>query len=66
MSNNMKKAGTSYTYGGGFTKGAGDGDITPSKAGMESMAKGGGLKGFMSGGSVIDYKMFGGTKSKKK
>jgi hypothetical protein len=30
------------------------------------MAKGGGLKGFMSGGSVIDYKMYGGTKSKKK
>jgi hypothetical protein len=55
-----------YTYGGGFTKGAGDGDITPGKAGMESMAKSGGLKGFMSGGSVIDYKMYGGTKSKKK
>lgn len=55
-----------YNYGGGFTKGAGDGDMTPGKAGMESMAKGGGLKGFMSGGSVIDYKMYGGTKSKKK
>ena len=55
-----------YTYGGRFTKGAGDGDITPSKAGMESMAKGGGLKGFMAGGSVIDYKMYGGRKSKKK
>jgi len=55
-----------YNYGGGFTKGAGDGDITPGKAGMESMAKSGGLKGFMDGGSVIDYKMYGGTKSKKK
>ena len=55
-----------YNYGGGFAKGAGDGDMTPGKAGMESMAKDGGLKGFMSGGSVIDYKMYGGTKSKKK
>jgi len=55
-----------YTYGGGFTMGAGDGDMTPDKAGMRAMAKDGGLKGFMSGGSVIDYKMFGGKKSKKK
>jgi hypothetical protein len=55
-----------YNYGGGFTRGAGDGDMTPGKAGMVSMAKDGGLKGFMAGGSVIDYKMYGGTKSKKK
>lgn len=39
---------------GGKTYGAGDGDITPQKANMESMAKGGGLMGFMSGGSVLD------------
>ena len=55
-----------YNYGGGFTRGAGDGDMTPGKAGVESMAKGGGLKGFMACGSVIDYKMYCGTKSKKK
>ena len=66
MPNNMKKAGMSYTYGGGFTKGAGDGDITPSKAGMESMAKDGGLKGFMEGGSVLDYKQYGSVKKVKK
>tara|TARA_Y100000361_G_C11037650_1_gene278161 strand:+ start:45 stop:263 length:219 start_codon:yes stop_codon:yes gene_type:complete len=34
----------------------GDGDMneTPRQAAMESMAKGGGLKGFMDGGSVLD------------
>ena len=36
--------------GGGFTYGAGDGDITPQKAAMTSMAADGGLKGFMAGG----------------
>tara|TARA_Y100000385_G_C13095004_1_gene640765 strand:+ start:1557 stop:1754 length:198 start_codon:yes stop_codon:yes gene_type:complete len=42
-------------YGmGGKTYGAGDGDVTPQKAAMTSMAKGGGLKGFMAGGSVLD------------
>jgi len=39
---------------GGFTYGAGDGDMTPQKANMRAMAKGGGLKGYMSGGGVID------------
>ena len=53
--------------GGGFTYGAGDGDITPQKANMESMAKGGGLKGFMAGGGVMDGMMdkkmkYGGNK----
>mgnify|MGYP001171756594 CR=1 FL=1 len=75
MPNNMKKAGMSYKKGGskkmqaggGFTYGAGDGDITPQKANMESMAKGGGLKGFMKGGGVMDGMMdkkmkYGGNK----
>lgn len=53
-----------YTYGGGFTMGAGDGDITPGKAGMRAMAKGGGLMGFMEGGDVIDYYKTGGGKGK--
>jgi len=39
---------------GGTTYGAGDGDTTPQKASMVAMAKGGGLMGFMSGGSVLD------------
>jgi hypothetical protein len=43
--------------GGGFTYGAGDGDITPQKANMESMAKGGGLMGFTNGGGVMDGMM---------
>ena len=53
--------------GGGFTYGAGDGDISPREANMNQMAAGGGLKGFKSGGSVMDgmeqpsYK-HGGTK----
>tara|TARA_R110001606_G_scaffold238156_1_gene386204 strand:+ start:161 stop:355 length:195 start_codon:yes stop_codon:yes gene_type:complete len=55
-------------YGmGGFTMGAGD--MSPAKAGMEAIAKGGGLMGFMSGGSVLDPRMgqmqMGGQKSKK-
>ena len=65
MPNNMRRAGMSYKAGGskkqaggdtGFTPtyGAGDGDITPQKAGMTSMAAGGGLKGFVNGGSVLD------------
>ena len=37
--------------------GAGDGDMTPQKAGMRAMAKGGGLMGFMNGGSVLDSMM---------
>jgi len=55
-------------YGGGFTDGAGDGDITPKDA-MMQMAKGGGLMGFMEGGSVLDPMMkmtYGGTKNKNK
>lgn len=43
--------------GGGFTYGAGDGDMTPAKANMESMAKGGGLMGFRNGGGVMDGMM---------
>tara|TARA_R110000850_G_scaffold4069_8_gene19126 strand:- start:2877 stop:3080 length:204 start_codon:yes stop_codon:yes gene_type:complete len=55
---------------GGFTMGAGDGDITPAKAGMRAMAASGGLMGFMNGGSVLDpmmgqMKMGGQKKSKK-
>jgi len=42
---------------GGSTYGAGDGDMTPQKAGMREMAKGGGLMGFMNGGSVLDSMM---------
>ena len=42
--------------GGGFTYGAGDGDMTPQKSGMEMMAKGGGLKGFMKGGNKGDMR----------
>ena len=42
---------------GGFTYGAGDGDMTPQKANMESMAKGGGLMGFTNGGGVMDNMM---------
>ncbi|NKC01991.1 MAG: hypothetical protein GKR90_26300 [Pseudomonadales bacterium] len=58
-----------YTYGGGFTKGAGDGDMTPGKAGMRAIAKGGGLMGFMAGGDVLepasmDYYKLGGGKGK--
>jgi|SaaInl47_10m_RNA_FD_contig_51_1294919_length_1021_multi_4_in_0_out_0_3 hypothetical protein len=58
-----------YTYGGGFTMGAGDGDMTPGKAGMRAIAKGGGLMGFMEGGDVtqpgsMDYYKMGGGKGK--
>ena len=66
----MNKKANSYGNGGGFTMGAGDGDMTPAKAGMMEMAKGGGLMGFMNGGSVLDpmmgqMKMGGQKKSKK-
>ena len=50
----MKAKMKGYQYGGGFTMGAGDGDMSPAKAGMIAMAKGGGLMGFMNGGSVLD------------
>jgi len=53
----MKAKMKGYQYGGGFTMGAGDGDMSPAKAGMIAMAKGGGLMGFMSGGSVLDPMM---------
>jgi hypothetical protein len=62
---NVKKYGKGYNMGGS-TMGAGDGDMTPQKAGMRSMAKGGGLMGFMNGGSVLDPMMYGGSNSKKK
>ena len=42
---------------GNDTFGAGDGNISPRDAGMDSMAKGGGLMGFMNGGSVLDAQM---------
>ena len=51
---------------GGSTMGAGDGDMTPQKAGMRAMAEGGGLMGFLKGGSVLDPMMYGGSNSKKK
>jgi len=48
---------------GNDTFGAGDDYISPRDAGMELMAKGGGLMGFMNGGSVLDSQMGkGGTK----
>ena len=48
---------------GNDTFGAGDGNISPRDAGMDSMAKNGGLMGFLAGGSVLDAQM--GKKSKK-
>ena len=57
---------------GGGTYGAGDGDITPGKARMNQMAKGGGLMGYMAGGDVLDpstmssMRYGGGMKKKKK
>jgi hypothetical protein len=36
------------------TFGAGDGNITPARANMNQMAKGGGLSGFMDGGGTYD------------
>ena len=58
--NNMK----GYNMGGfvpsstgSDTFGAGDGNVTPAKAGMDMMAKGGGLMGFMNGDSVLDAQM---------
>lgn len=57
---------------GGDTYGAGDGDITPGKARMNLMAKGGGLMGYMAGGDVLDpstmssMRYGGGMKKKKK
>ena len=50
----MKAKMKGYQNGGGFTMGAGDGDMSPAKAGMIAMAKGGGLMGFMNGGSPLD------------
>tara|TARA_R110000787_G_scaffold1636_1_gene7056 strand:- start:1129 stop:1365 length:237 start_codon:yes stop_codon:yes gene_type:complete len=54
----MKKKMKGYNMGG-FTMGAGDGDITPRDANMNMMAKGGGLMGFMNGGGVMDGMMKG-------
>lgn len=56
---------------GGATYGAGDGDITPGKARMNLMAKGGGLMGYMAGGDVLDPSTmssmrYGGGMKKKK
>jgi hypothetical protein len=62
---NVKKYGKGYNMGGS-TMGAGDGDMTPQKAGMRAMAAGGGLMGFLKGGSVLDPMMYGGSNSKKK
>ena len=66
----MNKKANSYGNGGGFTSGAGDGDMTPAKAGMRAMAASGGLMGFLEGGSVIDPIMGqmkrGGQKKSKK
>jgi len=50
----MNKKGKGSYMSGGSTYGAGDGDMTPQKANMTAMAKGGGLKGYMSGGGVYD------------
>ena len=47
---------------GGSTMGAGDGDMTPQKAGMREMAASGGLMGFLDGGSVLDPMTKGGSK----
>ena len=53
---------------GGSTYGAGDGDITPNKARMNQMAKGGGLMGYMNGGDVLDPStmQYGGSMKMKK
>ena len=59
----MNKKANSYGNGGGFTMGAGDGDMTPAKAGMRAMAANDGLMGFLDGGSVIDSMM---SQAKKK
>jgi len=68
MPNNMKKAGMNYEYGGGFTNGAGDGDVTPTRARMDQMSKGGGLMGYMNGGDVLNPNTmgYGGSMKKKK
>jgi len=60
-----------YKKHGGDTYGAGDGDITPGKARMNLMAKGGGLMGYMAGGDVLDPSTmssmrYGGGMKKKK
>ena len=60
-----------YRKMGGGTYGAGDGDITPGKARMNQMAKGGGLMGYMAGGDVLDPSTmssmrYGGGMKKKK
>jgi len=58
----MGKPMEAYEFGGGFTDGAGDGDMTPQKAGMREMAASGGLMGFLNGGSVLDPMTKGGSK----
>jgi hypothetical protein len=47
----------SYGYGGGFKATT----MTPAKEKMSMMAKGGGLMGYMNGGSVIDNMAMGGS-----
>jgi len=58
MPNNMRIAGRKYTVGGARDKknsyGDGGMDGSPQSYNMNKMAAGGGLKGFMAGGSVID------------
>lgn len=63
-----KLKGMGYSKMGGSTYGAGDGDITPNRARMNQMAKGGGLMGYMNGGDVLDPKTmgYGGSMKKKK
>ena len=57
-----------YQYSGGFTDRASNGDMTPGKARMNQMAKGGGLMGYMNGGDVLDPMTMrnGGSIKKKK
>jgi hypothetical protein len=64
-----KLKGMGYSKMGGSTYGAGDGDMTPGKARMNQMAKGGGLMGYRNGGDVLDpgtMKNGGSIKMKKK
>lgn len=63
MSNNMKKKsgqalfnklkGMGYKQAGGESYGAGDGDMTPAKARMNSYAEGGGLMGYAKRGGCV-------------
>jgi hypothetical protein len=62
-----KLKGMGYSKMGGSTYGVGNGNMTPGKARMNQMAKGGGLMGYMNGGDVLDPSTmgYGGSMKKK-